>query len=181
MLSHLPMAVFYGLLVVIVKASWWPLSMELLNWLWWILGVVVGVLILFLDRIVYTYSYPQEQLSYTFVHHMKEKRYLRGLEMLDSRRVDQNRLTFRSAIFMVIWIPLSFFALTSTAGLFGKGVVMGIMLHILSDAWKLQRVDRARLNERLFWQIGRRFSQEEQVTFLIIMSSLFGLFSFWVR
>ena len=81
---------------------------------------------------------------------------------------------------MAIWVPLSFFALTSTTGLFGKGVVMGLMLHILADAWRLQKVEPRRLHVRLFWLIKRQITDEERLIFLWVITAIFGVFSFWV-
>lgn len=176
-LSHVPMAVVYTLILFGVKSGWhnpW-------EWLWFGLGVILGVLILFLDRVVYTYSYPAEQLSQHFLWYLKQKKYLTALALIDSRRMEQEKLTFRSALFMVVWGPVAFFALTSTTGLFGKGVVMGLMLHILTDSWRMLKRDPARLNVRLFWLIKREVSNEERLVFLWIMTVLFVFLSFWVR
>jgi len=178
--SHLPLALVYALVVFVVKGAWWPLSVGTLVWGWWVMGVVVGVLILFLDRVVYTYSYPAEQLSQMASYYYKEKSYGKMFEVLYSRKEEQNKLTFRSALFIAIWVPLAFFALTSTTSLFGKGVVMGLMLHILYDGWRLQKMNAVRLNERLFWQIARPVRQEEQLVFMWVITALFGFFSFWV-
>lgn len=179
--SHLPVAVIYALIVFAIRSSWWNFELTILvSWLAWILGVIIGVLLLFADRIVYTYSYPGTQISQQFSWYIKEKKYLKGLELLDDRRLEQERLTFRSALFMVIWVPLSFFALTSTAGLFGKGVVMGLMLHILFDSWRLQRNDPRRLHVRLFWLIKREITDEERLVFMSVITAFFALFSFWV-
>lgn len=179
--AHLPVALIYALVLFAIRSGWWNFDLSIIaSWIWWILGVVVGVLLLFADRIVYTYSYPGAQISQQFAWYIKEKKYLKGLELLDDRRLEQERLTFRSALFMVIWVPLSFFALTSTTGLFGKGVVMGLMLHILADAWRLQRSDPRRLHVRLFWLIKREITDEERLIFLSIITALFVLFSFWV-
>ena len=143
-------------------------------------GVIVGVLVLFLDRVVYTYSYPDTQLSQQFAWLWREKKYLTALSTLDERRLEQERLTFRSALFMAVWVPLAFFALTSTVGLFGKGVVMGLMLHILTDSWKLQKTEPRRLHIRLFWMIKRVIRDEERLFFLFVITGIFVLFSFWV-
>lgn len=178
--SHLPMAIWYSLVVFLVNGITWPLTTQTLSWVWFLVGAVVGVMILFLDRVVYVYSYPNEQLSQTVMHHYGQKDYKSALAVLDLRRLEQNRLTFRSALFIAVWVPLSFFALTSTTGLFGKGVVMGLMLHILYDSWKLQKLNSSRLNERLFWQIGRVVRPEEQLVLMYAVSGIFILFSFWV-
>lgn len=181
-LTHIPLALAYGLLIFAIRSGWWRLDLaSLLSWTWWILGVVVGVLVLFVDRIVYVYSYPGTQISQQFMWYVKEKQYFTALDLLYARRLEQERLTFRSALFMAIWVPLAFFALTSTPSLFGKGVVMGLMLHILSDSWRLQRQDPRRLHLRLFWLIKREITDEERLTFMIIITVCFTLFSFWVR
>ena len=180
-LSHAPIALLYASLVYLLRGVWQGFAFPtILNWVWWVVGTLIGVLILYLDRVVYTYSYPAEQLSQQFSWYWKQRQYGTALSLLDTRRLEQEKLTFRSAIFMVVWVPLAFFALTSTSALFGKGVVMGLMLHILADAWRLQRTDPQRLHTRLFWQIKREISMGEQTAFLSIMSALFVLFSFWV-
>lgn len=179
--AHLPMALVYALLIFALRSSWWQFDvLHILSWVWWVVGVIVGVLILFLDRIAYIYSYPTEQLSQQFLWYVGQKKYVSALSLLDTRRLEQEKLVFRSALFMVIWIPLSFFALTSTAALFGKGVVMGLMLHDLVDAWQLQRRDASRLNVRLFSMIRGTITPDEQLLFLWVMSFVFVLFSFWI-
>ena len=180
-LAHLPIALGYALLIFLVRSGWWRFEwVSMLGWIWWVVGVVIGVLILFADRIAYTYSYPGTQISQQFAWYLKEKKYMSALELLDLRRLEQERLTFRSALFMAIWVPLAFFALTSTTGLFGKGVVMGLMLHILADAWRLQTKDPRRLHVRLFWIIKREITDEERLVFLYVITGLFVFMSFWV-
>ena len=174
--SHLPMAIGYSVAVFLINWGW----REPLYWIWFLGGVGVGVLGLFADRIVYTYSYPGAQISQQFSWYLKEKKYFSALELLDKRRLEQERLTFRSSLFMALWVPLAFFALTSTSGLFGKGVVMGLMLHILVDAWRLSKMEPRRLHVRLFWLIKREVTDEERLVFLWIVSAIFVLFSFWV-
>lgn len=179
--AHLPMALVYSLAIFLVRSQWWQFDFgNLVHWVWWVAGVVIGVLVLFMDRVAYTYAYPAEQLSQTFTWYVKERKYLSALEVLDSRRMEQERLTFRSALFMIVWVPLSFFALTSTVGLFGKGVVMGLMLHILTDAWKLQKENPQRLHVRLFWLIKRVVTPEERQVFLWVVTGIFVFLSFWV-
>lgn len=179
--SHLPMALLYGGVVFLLKGvlPFRELG-EYLSWSWWIMGVVGGALVLFADRIVYTYSYPGTQVAQQFGWYWKEKKYVTALNLLYDRRLEMERLTFRSSLFMVVWVPLAFFALTSTPGMFGKGVVMGLMLHILFDSWRLQKADPRRLHLRLFWLIKREVSEEERLVFLWVMTGIFALFSVWV-
>lgn len=179
--THLPIALIYGLVIFLFKGLL-PLNdfSHYLNWIGWFLGVIVGVLLLFIDRIVYTYSYPGTQIAQQFSWYWQQKKYLSALTLLYDRRLEAERLTFRSSLFIIMWIPLAFFAITSTNSLFGKGVVMGIMLHILNDSWRLQKIDPRRLHLRLFWLIKREITNEERLTFLWITSTIFVLFSFWI-
>ena len=180
-LSHLPIAMAYGFLVAALRGSWWPFQLsELLSWLGFVLGVTLGVVLLFLDRVAYTYAYPGEQLSQHVAWLFKDRKYGRALELLDTRRSEQKRLTFRSALFIVVWVPLAFFAITSTSALFGKGVVMGLMLHILYDSWRLQKLDPNALTERLFWQVKRVVENQEKMVFMYTVTGIFVWFSFWV-
>lgn len=175
-LSHVPMAIVYAGLLFVVKAGWnnpW-------GWGWMVLGITVGVLVLFLDRVAFTYSYPGAQVSQQFAWYWKEKKYGSALALLDARRLEQERLVFRSALFMAMWVPLAIFTLTSTGSFFGKGVVMGLMLHILADAWRLQRSEPRRLHVRLFWMIKRVVTEEERLVFLWVMTLIFIVFSWWV-
>lgn len=180
-LAHLPVGVLYGVLVVglnVLFSGFGGASFWVREGLF-VLGVLVGVLLLFLDRVVYVYSYPEEQLSQQFMYLWKRGKVMRALGLLDTRRREQQRLTFRSALFLVVWVLLAFFALTSTASGFGKGVVMGVGFHVLYDAWRLQRMAPEKLNTRFFWQIKREFSREVQLLFLWVMTGVFVLFSLW--
>ncbi|MCE7898229.1 MAG: hypothetical protein DPW11_01095 [bacterium] len=180
-LTHLPMAVGYGLFIFVIKGLF-PIEglAHYLNWMGWVLGVIIGVLLLFIDRIVYTYSYPGTQIAQQFSWYWKQKQYITALTLLYERRLEAERLTFRSSLFMVVWVPLAFFAVTSTPQLFGKGVVMGVMLHILYDSWRLQKKDPRRLHLRLFWLIKRVVTDEEQLVFLWVVTGIFGVLSLWV-
>lgn len=181
-LSHIPMAIVYALVIVAIRGGWWPVTVDwAITQGWWILGVILGVLLVYLDRVAYVYSFPQEQLSQQANWYFKEHKYFAALSLLDSRRREQVKLTFRSALFMVAWVPLAFFALTSTSALFGKGVVLGVMFHILLDSWRMQKESPEKLNERLFWQIARVITNEEQLTFMWVMTGVFVFLSVWAR
>ena len=180
--KHLVLGLGYGLVMIGLK--WWQGRWgESYFWqdsLWFGLGVIVGVWLLFLDRLVYVYMYPEEQLSQQVIYWWKQKKYWQSLALLDARRSEQNRLMLRSALFMGIWVLLALFSLTSSLSFFGRGVVMGMMWHSLCDAWRLQRLNKQRLNQRLFWQIKREVSEEEKVGFLVVVSLIFGLLSWWM-
>lgn len=175
------MAIGYAFLVFAIKGLF-PIEgvAHYLNWIGWIIGVVVGVLVLFIDRVVYTFSYPGTQIAQQFSWYWKQRQYFTALTLLYERRLEAERLTFRSSLFMAVWVPLAFFATTSTSQLFGKGVVMGVMLHILYDSWRLQKKDPRRLHLRLFWLIKREILDSERLIFLWVITGIFVLISLWI-
>src|SRR3989339_1137890 len=102
-LSHVPMAVVYALVLFLLNSGW----NDWLGWVWMSGGIITGVLVLFLDRVAFTYSYPGAQISQQFAWYIQQRKYGSALSLLDVRRMEQERLTFRSALFMAIWVPLA--------------------------------------------------------------------------
>ena len=143
------------------------------------LGGVIGYLLVLLDRLVYVYLLrPHEQLSQQ-VQFMLAKRNIRGvLELVHRRRREQTRLAFRSFLFMVAWVFLALFALTSTAGTYGGALVMGLGLHLVYDLWRDQQMDPKGLNQKLFWQVKRAVPMRVQKVFLYLFSGVFVLLTF---
>lgn len=83
---------------------------------------------------------------------------------------------FYSSLFQTCWAVLAFFTLTSTAGLFGKALVMAIGLHLLLEEW--EDVLASRGISWLFWPIKREVSPREQKWFLWGMTGVFVILTF---
>lgn len=148
----------------------WQAWLPLLSWF---LGGFIGYWLLSLDRLVDIYfTHPETQLSHYVRYYIKKGQYKWALATLQKRKREQERLTFRSALFHLVWVVLAFFALTSTTSLLGKGVVIGIGLHLLLDEWEDYLVDQECLRRWLFWQIKREVSLKEQKIFLWGMTFL---------
>jgi len=140
---------------------------------WWI-GGLVGYGLILLDRLVYAYLlYPEEQLSQQIQYRVGKKDFKGVLELMHRRRGEQKRLAFRSVLFVVAWVVLALFALTSTPGLYAKGLVMGLGLHLAYDFWRDQKSNPEGLNQKLFWQIKRRVGLREQRMFLYVYWGVF--------
>jgi len=162
----------YLSLVVLLR---WHLSWDLIGWL---IGGFVGWGLVVADRLVWVYwTRPQTQLSVQIRYLINNRKFKETWQTLMARKKEQTELTFRSALFQVVWVPLAFFAITSTANLFGKALVMGLGLHLLYDEWKDFRQSPELLRSWLFWQIKRSISLEEQKSFLLIMTGAFLLLS----
>ena len=89
------------------------------------------------------------------------------------------RLPFHNALFQVILLVLCFFVLTSTNNLFGSGLVMGMMLHLLKDeVGELLSRQEEHLKKWLFWQISFEISFDQQKLFVVLMVLFFVFLNF---
>jgi len=128
-------------------------------------------MILDLDQVFYALViYPEEKAKELW-RQRRIKALLGYLAETYSQRV---RLTFHNALFQVGFLVFSFWVLTSTGGLFGKGLVMAANLHLLKDEFHLLMKGREEeLRCWLFWPIKREVSFGEQKVFLGIMGVVF--------
>lgn len=149
-----------------------------LNLLWWLLGTLIGFLFVFGDRLVYSLvSRPDETLSVKVKELFVRGRMTEGLKLLLAERYDQKELVMRSAIFLVVWAVLAFFAMTSVTDHFARGLVLGIGTHLIFDLIYDFREDKERLDQ-WFWQIKRTLEPEEKRWFVIIMGGIYLLLAF---
>lgn len=139
-------------------------------------GGVIGMGLLGIDRVIHVYVMrPHEQLSQQIQNMIRKKQWKESLETLLVRRAEQYNLAFRNGVFGLVYIPVLFFAITSSAGLFGKGVAVGVMVHLLYDAWRDQLTKPEHLNKWLFWMVSRDVTLEEQKLFLWVLTGAFGI------
>lgn len=144
----------------------------------WIIGGVLGWNLLVLDSIFYLYfTDPNGQLA-------AKSRELYRFNLLSWFKylfnLDIPKRAIGSALFGAAWILLAGFALTSTVSYFGKGVIMGLGLHLLLQMWMKQSQDPLALNSQLFWQIKRPVSNLEQKWYLWIFTGFFILLTLLV-
>jgi hypothetical protein len=174
--SHLKVLLIYLAAITILRWEF-PSSFRAffdLVGLW--VGGVIGFGLLNLDRWIHVYAErPHEQLSQQVQGLVKKGQWKDAIETLLVRRGEQYNLAFRNGVFAVAFLPVLFFALTSTAGLFGKGIAVGVMVHFLYDAWRDQLTRPKHLNSWLFWMVNRDFTLEEQKVFLWGLTGVFGL------
>jgi hypothetical protein len=154
-------------LVIVSLLRWWG-NLDLV-WLW--LGGLVGTMILDLDQIFYALLiYPEEKA----LEFWRQRKIKALLEYVAETSLQRMRLTFHNALFQVGFLVFSFWVLTSTGGLFGKGLVMAANLHLLKDEFHLLlRGREEELRRWLFWPIRRQVSFEEQKFFVGVMGLAF--------
>ncbi len=143
----------------------------------WLLGGLIGYATLNLDRLVDIYfTNPETKLSYYVRDYFAKGKYWQGWQLMEHNKKLQKRLTFRSALFQIVWVFLALFSLTSIPSFFSKGLILGIGYHLLLDEWELYLHNKDNLKYRLFWNINRPITNTELQVYLVIMTLLTCLF-----
>lgn len=107
--------------------------LDLVYWPFW-LGGVVGIILPELDHIVYVFfSNPQEVTSQRVQFLCKNRQYKRCARLLLSTRQERIGLIFHTILFQAIFFVLTFWVMTSSTSLFGKGIVLAFCLHLAVD------------------------------------------------
>lgn len=170
------LALVLGYLALITLLRWsWEFD---LVWLW--LGGLAGFYFVYLDRLMYALIVkPEEQLSLHIKHLIRHGRYLDIPRLLKARGNEQTHLLTRSALFMVVWVPLAIFVISSTTSQFAAAMMMTIALRLILDiltGWH----DLASVSRWLFWQIKRPVSATETKGVVSIFIVLWALITWWL-
>ena len=121
--------------------------------LWWALGMILGFLSVFGDKLVYLAINDMKALM-----DWKIKESLQFL--LLEKEGPREHLVMRSALFVGAWIILAFFSLVEVANPIARGLVAGIGVHLIFDlGWDY--LDKDKGIEGWFWQIKRTLQKDE--------------------
>lgn len=94
----------------------------------------MGTLLPDLDHIIYFYFVrPTDLTSQRFNFLLQKKEIGRMLTLLYETRSERKELIFHSAFFQIIFFVVTFWFLTSSGSLFGKGIVLAFSLHLVID------------------------------------------------
>ncbi len=146
--------------------------------IWWWLGAVIGFLLVFFDRIIYSVLNDKERNVGERIRQWTQKRDWSVSTMtLINERVEQKELVMRNALFVIVWIVMGFFTMSSSVNVFARGLMLGVGVHIFFDlitdfVWDKSRFDL------WFWQIKRQLPEQEKQWFMGIVS-LVGLWLMW--
>lgn len=136
-----------------------------LSLLWWLLGICLGFLFIFMDRVIYSfYTHKEEALSMKIRDLVIKKHFAEAVSFLVNERQEQRELVMRSFLFVGLWVVLSVFALTSSINTFARGFMLGMGTHLIFDLttdflWNKPRFDL------WFWQIKRKVGDDEKMWF----------------
>lgn len=116
--------IFISLIKHYVSLDFWP---------FW-LGGVFGTILPDLDHVIYFYFISPSDLTskrFDFLAHKKEIG--RMTTLLYETRGERKGLIFHTVFFQVIFLILTFWLLTSSSSLFGRGMVLAFALHLSID------------------------------------------------
>jgi len=127
-LNHIIAALLLTILVVVVK-GWFDLSY------WTIfLGAALGTILPDIDHVIYVYFLaPQELTSQRVGYMVSKKDFWGAVKLLAETRSERRELIFHTVFFQLIFLILTFFVITSTGSVFGRGLVLAFSLHLLMD------------------------------------------------
>ena len=162
-------ALLYALFVTFLSRNFYPAVS-----LFW-LGVVAGAMVLFADPVASAYlTSPHLPFSQKVRQMIQEKRFKETLREVVLHHPIQEQPILHSGLFQAALAGMSLYLVSSSGSLFGAGLVLGMVLHLVRDDLRLWR-DQERLNKMLFWNIHRSFSNKEQKVYLGVIFLLFGL------
>ncbi len=149
-----------------VNLSYWP---------YWV-GGLIGTILPDLDHLIYIlFLRPHELTSQRASHLINQKDYLNTLRLLAVTRYERTKVIFHSAMFQIIFTLLAVLVITSSGSVLGRGIVLGLLLHLLID----QIVDFIETKSISNWfkdfPIKLNISEK---AYLIINIGIFLLFSF---
>lgn len=125
---HFSFWLFFFVLISLVKHY-----LALGYWPFW-LGGAVGVFMPDLDHLLYVlFLDPQDITSQRVGFLWGKKEYRRIVELLYETRSERRVLAFHTFFFQIIFLILTFFIMSSSPSLFGKGLVLSFALHLSVD------------------------------------------------
>lgn len=157
---------YFGILSVLL----WRFRLELV-WLW--VGAMVGAFVLGLDHLVYVVAFPHELTPQRVIQLLGARRFREALSLLVSTTEERTRLYFRQALGQVVLIILAIYLLTSSGGLFGKGLILSANLGILVEEWRGVLGDMGKLNRWLFQHVRDEVDDQTVKEYVFVVTLVF--------
>ena len=145
-------------------------------WVFWI-GGLFGTILPDIDHLLYLYLKPQELTTQRAQFYWDRNEIKRIFTLLYETRGERRGLIFHSVLFQLIFLVLTFWIVTSSGSLFGKGMVLAFSLHLLID----QIADIVELRSFDNWTKGINYQFDLQKAKLywlgvLILVLILGLF-----
>lgn len=100
------------------------------------LGGLVGLYLPDLDHLIYVYILrPTDLTSQRVRAALAESKFSYALSIICDTHNERGKLIFHTALFQLVFFVLSFLVITSSGSLFGRGLVLAVLVHLLVDQW----------------------------------------------
>lgn len=138
-------------------------------------GGAIGAILPDVDHLIYVYFLkPHELTSQRATRMISRGQLFSTLNLLANTRSERKGLIFHNATFQILFAVFTFFVLTSSNSLFGRGIVLAFSLHLLVD----QYLDFTKLGSLSNWFNDRFSLNHDRAVFywtgLAILLVLFG-------
>lgn len=97
------------------------------------LGGLFGLFLPDLDHLIYIYTKPNELTSKRVNYLADKKELVRAISLLYDTRNERKNLIFHTVFFQVLFVILTFWIMSSSGSLFGRGLVFSFSIHLLVD------------------------------------------------
>lgn len=122
-------------------------------------GGVIGTLLPDIDHLIYVYLVkPYELASQRFIQLIQSKELKRSVELLYETRGERTNLIFHSQFFQALFLVVTFWVMSSSGSVFGKGVALAFALHLVVD----QMID--------IYELNKFEDKREKITFGIFLA-----------
>lgn len=99
-----------------------------------LLGVFIGSILPELDSLVYVFFVnPQELTSQRVIYLLKKGSFLSAARLLFETSAERGSLVFHSNTFLITALILGIWLMTSSASFLGKGIALGMIVHLVVD------------------------------------------------
>ncbi|MCH7730259.1 metal-dependent hydrolase [Patescibacteria group bacterium] len=99
----------------------------------WI-GGILGTFLPDIDHLLYVYLIKPEELNSLRIKELISKRkFASTIKALFEGRRARGELIFHTVLFQLLFLVLTFLIITSSGSIFGRGLVLGLGLHLLVD------------------------------------------------
>ncbi len=166
-------ALFILLFLLISLARGWLAAPYIALWI----GGAIGAILPDVDHLIYIYLLKPHELTSQRASRMISRREVwSALNLLATTRSERTNLIFHTAVFQLVFAAFTFFVITSSSNLFGRGIVLAFYLHLLID----QYLDFTQLGNISHWTKGLNINldRDKTVFYWAAMGLLLVLFSF---
>lgn len=124
---YISLAIYF--ILITLSRSWLDVAFVPL----WI-GGLIGAILPDVDHFIYVYFLrPHELTSQRAAHLMSQGKIVQTFSLLANTRSERTHLVFHTAMFQLIFYAFTFFVLSSSHNLLGRGIVLAFLLHLLVD------------------------------------------------